>query len=60
MEKRFITIIAFIGRDRFDLTLTKNEFKRGQRRFNRDVNFVRKEDIRDKRAMTIDNGKCFI
>lgn len=60
MEKRFITVIAFVGCDRFNLTLTKNEFKRGQRRYSRDVNIVRKEDIQEKRAITIDNGKCFV
>jgi len=60
MKKRFITIIANIEGDRCGLTFTKNEIKRGQRRFCRDVEKVRKEDIREKRAMTINNGKCLV
>ena len=57
MQKKFITIFTCIEKVRFGLTLTKNEFKRGQRRFKRDVEFVYKADIRDKRAVTIDNAK---
>jgi len=57
MEGKFITIFAEISGGRFGLTFTKNELKRGQRRFTRDVEKVRKEDIQDKRALTIDNGK---
>ena len=57
MQKKLITIFTCIENARFGLTLTKNEFKRGQRRFLRDVEFVYKEDIKDKRAVTINNAK---
>jgi len=59
MEKKFVTVVAFIGQDRFNLTLTRNEFKRGQRRFDRDVRIVRRQDIQEKKAISINNGKCY-
>jgi len=60
MEENFVTVKAFKGQDCFYLSLTKNEFKRGQRRYNRYIKVVYKEDIQEKRAMTISNGKCFV
>jgi len=57
LKKKFITIFMNIEGERYGLTFTKNEVKRGQRRFIRDVEKVRRQDIREKRAMTIANGK---
>ena len=60
MKEKFITCIAFIRRDprkAHHLKLTKNEFLRALRRFSREVDKVRREDIKDKRAITIDNGR---
>lgn len=63
MKKTFIQCRTFIGkgwRERHSLILTRNEFRRGKRRFSNHVESVRRKDIKQKRAMTIDNGRSFV
>ena len=57
MGRGFITVFAEIGGNRSGLMLTRNESMRAMRRFLRHVEKTRKDEIRDKRALTIDNGK---
>ncbi|MBC8459746.1 MAG: hypothetical protein H8D67_17275 [Deltaproteobacteria bacterium] len=63
MKKRFINCFAVMcenHNERHRLILTLNEFKRAKRRFSNDIEKVRREDIRDKRRLTIDNGRCLV
>ncbi len=62
MGRGFITGIFFTGKNRRDCrhcTFTFNELERGEKRYNKHVEEVRKEDIKKKRAMTIDNARSF-